>query len=70
MHKRLMHASVERVLTTCKCANISINYKEVEQYYYELCRIGKSTKIISRLPPALASRPLQRIYINGIEHKP
>ena len=30
--------------------------------------MGKSTKIVSRLPLALATRPLQRIHINGIEH--
>ena len=70
IYKQLIHASIKHVLIAYKYTKIPINYKEVEQYYYKLCRIGKSTKIISRLPLALASRLLQYIYINSIEHKP
>ena len=65
-----MYASVERVLIACKRARISINHKEAKHYYCEPCKIRKSTKIVSKLLLALALRPLQRIYIDGIKHKP
>ena len=70
MHRRLMHASVGKVIKACRDAGIPINETKALAYHCKWCKLAKSTKVISYDQIPRASRPLGRIYFDSIPHKP
>ena len=70
MHKRLMHASVDKVIKACRDAGITINETKARAYHCKWCHLAKSTKVISYDEIPRAQRPLGRIYFDSIPHKP
>jgi len=70
MHRRLLHANVEKVIKACRDAGIPINETKAREFHCKWCYLGKSTKVISRTPVHTATAPLQYVEIDTIPHKP
>ena len=68
MHKRLMHASIDRVKQVCRRQGIKIQGTTLE---CESCAKGKSTEIPHRGPPSRkVTAPLQLVYMDIMVIKP
>jgi hypothetical protein len=69
LHRRLMHAGVERTLKAADQAGIRLSNKPNGRFHCESCELAKSHQIISREPQTPAERPFQRVHFDLIEYK-
>ena len=69
LHRRLMHAGVERTLKAADQAGIRLSNKPNKRFHCESCELAKSHQIISREPQTPAERPFQRVHFDLIEYK-
>ncbi|EAQ82905.1 hypothetical protein CHGG_11081 [Chaetomium globosum CBS 148.51] len=70
MHRRLMHASMDKVIKACRQAGIKINTRDAGSHRCKWCYLGKSQQLISHDKLPAVSRALQRIHVDSIPHKP
>ena len=70
LHRRLLHANVEKVIKACRNAGIPINETKAREFHCRWRYLGKSTKVISRTPVHTATAPLQYVEFDTIPHKP
>ena len=69
MHRRLMHAGIDRVRQACRREGIPL--LDTDSWHCESCALGKSTELISRNPPTVkATAPLQLIIGDILNMKP
>ena len=69
MHRRLMHAGIDRVREACRHEGISL--AKVDKWHCESCAMAKSTELVSRNPPSVtATAPLQMVIGDILNMKP
>ena len=69
LHRRLMHAGLERTIKAAEQANIRLLNKPTKRFHCESCELAKSHEIVSRETPTPAQHPFEKVHLDLVEYE-